>query len=174
VSPDTTADGRLLDGMWAAAAGDVSTAHARAVELTRRSTVEQRGLGLGPRLLRARILAGEERWSEAVDELEQVVEEGDRGGWETAAVPGMAVRWSLAESYEQTGALERASETLERALDPKGTPFGQLEFRGLMYSFTLRRLAQIYDRLNRADAAAARWKQFRAVFVTPDRDLSGT
>jgi len=170
---DTTSGGLMAAALWASRVGDTATAAARLGALQRLPTVQVRRLGLGPSLVRASVLASQERWADVIGELGAAAVVGERDGGDLGQVSSMAVRWLAAEAYERVGRADSASVMYEMVLDPSRTPFGHLALRGLVYSFARRRLALLYDRLGRREAADSQWNQFRSTFVTPDRGLRG-
>jgi len=168
---DTTSGGLLAGGLWAAMTGDTSTARARLALLQRRPSVQLRRLGQGPTLLRAYSLAADGRWSEVTRQLGAAALAGERDGGDLDQVSGMALRWLMADAYDHTGKADSAAAMYELVLDPTRTPFSHIALRGLVHSFASRRLAVLYDRMGRPEAAAPHWKAFRSAFVTPDREL---
>ncbi len=167
---DTSAGGLLAAGLWAAMSADTARARERLDALSLRPKVELQRLGLGPRLLQARIRAAQGAWPEVVSLLQSAAVSGEHDG-DPDQVSSMAVRWLLADAYSRTGQLDSAAAKFELTLDPTRLPFSHLALRGLLATFARRRLAGVYHELHRPQAAARHWKEFHRAFVTPDPDL---
>jgi tetratricopeptide (TPR) repeat protein len=169
---DTTSGGLLVGGIWAAMAGDTSSARARLELLQERPTVQLRRLSHGPRLLQAHLQAAQGRWQEVVRLLGRAAVLGERDGGDLDQVPSLALRWLLADAYQRLGRTDSAAAYFERTLDPTGTPFNHLALRGLAYSFAQRRLALLYARLDQPRLSQQHWSAFLETFTAPDPSMT--
>ena len=146
---DTTTGGVLAAGLWAAMAGDTSTAAARLTTLQQLPAVRLKRLGHGA-CPDSRIQPrGSGRWSEVVAQLAPAAAAGEPDGGDLDQVSAMAVRWLMGDAYYRMGKADSAAAMYERVLDPSRTPFSHLALRGLVHSFASRRLALIYEELGR-------------------------
>ncbi len=142
---DTSSGGLLAGGLWAAAAGDTSTADDRLARLERRPPVDLRRLGLGPRLLRASIESAQGRWREAIRTLGPGVPTELDGGTPDQ-VSNMAARWVLADAYARAGRPDSAAAMFDLIRDPTRTPYTHLALRGLVDSFARSRSSRLQGR----------------------------
>jgi hypothetical protein len=147
VVADTTPGGQLLGGIWLAMAGDTTRAQRRLTRLRALPDVEIRRLGGGPALLEAWIEARRTRWGEVTRVLGPAAFRGEHDGADPNQVSSSAMRWVVADAYEKAGRLDSAAAYFEIVANSTAVPFGHLPLRGLTYSFALRRLAQLQQRL---------------------------
>ncbi len=139
----------------AAARGDSAGARAALEALSQVPPVERLRLGDGPALIEARIAAHGKRWNEISPLLAARAQRGEHDGSSPDQVASIAVRWLLADAYEQVGKPDSAVIYFALAVEPTRVPFSHLALRGLAYPFAQRRLALLYGKMGNASLATS-------------------
>ena len=94
------------------------------------------------------------------------------GGRMPYLVSTLTIRWLLAESLEDSGQLDKATESYELVLSPLGLSEGNdLEARPAYVSLAHRKLAILYSRLGKMDEARKHLDAFEEMFTDPDPEL---
>jgi tetratricopeptide (TPR) repeat protein len=172
LTSDSSAAGRVMHALWAAVQGDTVTA-ARALEVAEAQPEEIKLLGAGPALARGWIDAHAGRWRPVADSLGPAARAGEHDATILDRVTAYPVRLLVADAYERLGNPDSAAAYLELVVAPTRMAPGHFALRGLAFSFAQWRLAQLYTRLGRRDAAAEHWKEFTRSFTDPDPELRG-
>jgi tetratricopeptide (TPR) repeat protein len=133
LASDTSAGGLVLAGLWAAIARDTRLARSRLAALERRPESERLRLGHSVTLLQSYLLRAEGRWDEVARRLGPAAVAGELDAGDASQVSSAALRWLMAEAYENLGKRDSAAAMYQRILDPKGTPFTHLTLRGLVF-----------------------------------------
>jgi len=139
LTADTSSAGLVSAGLWAAIARDTGLARRRLVALQRRAEPERRRLGHSLELIEAYLLRTQGRWSDVARVLGPAAAAGELDGGDGAQVSSAALRWLMAEAYENLAEPDSAIAMYERILDPRRTPFTHLTLRGLVHRFALER-----------------------------------
>ena len=156
----------MEEAIWAAALGD----SARAKTLRTAATAAP-AFGLTPiatwtPLTDALIAAQSGDWQAVIAKLRPQAKRGEHN------YPGThAMRWLVANAFDQLGQLDSAIAYFTLVVDPSGLSYEALMDRGFVYSFAQRRLAGLYARLGDVEAAERHWQIFLSTFTTPDEEL---
>ncbi|MEO5618415.1 MAG: protein kinase, partial [Candidatus Eisenbacteria bacterium] len=168
---DTSTATLLTRGLRAAIAGDQAGAQRLLNAARTRSRLELARQGATPALLEARIegLAG--RWEEAARILRPIASQPVEIGGVPYSAGMSAVRWSLADAFEQLGQPDSAAVALERIVSEPASAIQEPWRLGIAFPFAHRRLVLLYARMGRIEDAKRHWKIFSETLRTPDPEL---
>ncbi len=82
-----------------------------------------------------------------------------------------AVRWFLADAFEQLGQPDSAAVYLERIVSDPAPTDQESHLRGIAVPFAHRRLVLLYARMGRIEDAKRHWQIFTETCRTPDREI---
>ena len=161
----------LTRGLRAAIAGEGARARRLLNVAQSRSKRELARQGAAPALLEARIEALAGRWDEAARILRPIGSQPVEIG-QVAYPAGMsAVRWLLADAFEQLGRSDSAAFYLEKVTTDPATADQERHLRGIALPFAHRRLVLLYAGMGRLEDAKRHWQIFRETLRTPDPEI---
>jgi tetratricopeptide (TPR) repeat protein len=168
---DTTTAGLIVQGIRAAALGDLMTARRHLTTIKARPTPDGRHYAVEIRLLEGWIAAIDGDWDRVIRLLEPSITQG-----QTPLLTGrFPVRWLVAEAEERLGRLEAAAATYDQVLSPLRSNvrwIGQEECaRAIYWPFAHQRLVIIYAKLGKAEEARQHWSILERTFTQPDSEL---
>ncbi|HET9327885.1 MAG TPA: protein kinase [Candidatus Eisenbacteria bacterium] len=168
---DSSAADILTRGLRAALAGNRMDAQRLFALAQKRPRLEQVRQGATPSLLAARLEALVNRWNEVVTILQPVARQPVEFGYCTDPAGMSAIRWLLADAFEQLGRPDSAAACLERITSDPAPFLHDYYLRGVIIPLAHRRLVLLYARMGRIDDARRHWQLFSETVRTPDPEV---
>ncbi|HEY1952236.1 MAG TPA: protein kinase [Gemmatimonadaceae bacterium] len=140
---DTSVAADMLRGLWAAAAGDTTSARTVLTSRARMSLQDSALVGSAPALIEGWIDARAGKWRAVTSLLGPVASAGEQDPTILDRPDTYQQRWLVAYAYDALGMADSAAVYLDLILRPTQLPPGQFSLRGLSYPFARKRLADM-------------------------------
>jgi tetratricopeptide (TPR) repeat protein len=168
---DTTTAGFIIQGIAAAASGDLTLARSCRRAIERKPEAAKRKYKVDALFLDAQIAAKTDQWRDVV----LLLENSTTVGHSPYLVGRLPIRWLIALAHERLKQLPAAAEGFRLVLTPtqlngRRIGWGQLVF-GIPYSFAHHRLVLLYSKMGRVEDARRHWEIFEKTFTNPDPEL---